>query len=59
MNSILLSATVGGCIDCNNMQSMNNVKLAMFTAICNFTLRNLRKINNMTMEFKCKRKKLG
>jgi len=40
MNCILLSALVGGCIDCNNMHSMNNVKLTMFTVICNFMLKN-------------------
>ena len=40
MNCIFLSVFVGGCIDCNVMHSVNNVKLAMFTAICNFTLTN-------------------
>jgi len=54
MNCISLVVYVGGCIDCNNTHSTNNVQLAMFTAICNFTLTNYRKIYNMTMEFRCK-----
>ena len=59
MNCVLISTFVGACIDCNNMHTMDNMKLAVFTAICNFRLTKQRKICKVAKEFRCKTKKLG
>jgi hypothetical protein len=39
----------------NNMHGRNNVKLAMFTAICNFRIAKQRKKCKNTKEFRCKK----
>jgi hypothetical protein len=40
----------------NNMHGRNNVKLAMFTAICNFRIAKQRKKCKITKEFRCKKR---